>query len=100
MQPELIIFSIPLAGIMLGFFGVWTGHKQKMIKLQIQAAEAAKGAARQTPERSREVQDLQERVRVLERIVTDGGYDLANRIEALRDERHAVERRAEAERLS
>jgi hypothetical protein len=42
-------------------------------------------------------------VRVLERIVTDGGYDLANKIEALRDERstpRAIEQTAEAERLS
>ena len=31
--------------------------------------------------------ELEDRVRVLERIVTDGGYDLASKIEALRDER-------------
>ena len=31
--------------------------------------------------------DLEERVRVLERIVTDKGYDVASQIEALRDAR-------------
>jgi uncharacterized protein with GYD domain len=33
------------------------------------------------------IEELEDRVRVLERIVTDGGYDLAHKIEALRDER-------------
>ncbi|MEC7160497.1 MAG: hypothetical protein VXW57_01650, partial [Pseudomonadota bacterium] len=33
------------------------------------------------------VQDLEDRVRVLERIVTDRGYDVATQIEALRDQR-------------
>ena len=81
------VFVIPIMGIGLGFFGVWTAHKQKMVKLQIQLAEAARKSGPQTPEQSREVRDLQERVRVLERIVTDGGYDLASQIEALRDQR-------------
>jgi hypothetical protein len=94
---------IPILGISLGFFGVWTHHQQKMIKLRIQEAEAARGAGRTSPESAREVAELRERVKVLERIVTDGGYDLATRIEALRDERAlpaATEARAEAERLS
>jgi hypothetical protein len=102
MEPEIIIFTIPILGILLGFFGVWTHHRQKMIRLQIQAATAAKAPGGQAPEQAREVKELQERVRVLERIVTDGGYDLATRIEALRDERtmpSVTERAAEAERL-
>ena len=50
-----------------------------------------------------ELKTVHDRVAVLERIVTDGGYDLATRIEALRDERPlpaAIEARAETERLS
>ena len=35
----------------------------------------------------KKLEEVEERVRVLERIVTDGGYDLAHKIEALRDER-------------
>ena len=92
---------IPILGISLGFFAVWTDHKRKLVKLQVQAA-TAKAASMAPPEQTREVRELQERVRVLERIVTDGGYDLATRIEALRDERpmpSAIERVAEAERL-
>lgn len=78
---------IPILGITLGFFAVWTQHRQKMIKLRIQELTAAKDASGIAPEQAREVNELRERVRVLERIVTDGGYDLAHKIEALRDER-------------
>lgn len=35
--------------------------------------------------------ELEDRVRVLERIVTDGGYDVATQIEALRDTRKVEE---------
>ena len=41
--------------------------------------------------------ELEERVAVLERIVTDRGYDVATQIEALRDQRR-VEERLEARR--
>jgi len=78
---------IPILGISLGFFGVWTSHQQKMIKLRIQEANALRDTGGRPPEQAREVAELRERVKVLERIVTDGGYDLATRIEALRDER-------------
>jgi hypothetical protein len=93
---------IPILGISLGFFGVWTHHQQKMIKLRIQEAGALKAVGGIAPEQSREIGELRERVKVLERIVTDGGYDLAHKIEALRDERTAarIEAPAEAERLS
>ena len=90
---------IPILGISLGFFAVWTQHRQKMIKLRIQELDAANDARGAAPERAHEVNELQERVRVLERIVTDGGYDLATKIEALRDERVTEQRRETRERL-
>ena len=49
-----------------------------------------------------EVERLEQRVRVLERIVTDGGYTLASQIEALRDDRRVEPRiavRQEEERI-
>ena len=39
---------------------------------------------------------LEQRMRVLERIVTDRGYDVATQIEALRDERRLEEATGEA----
>ena len=67
-------FTIPL-------FIFWTKHQRKMAELQLQAAaeKAAQYANRST--------ELEDRVRVLERIVTDKGYDVAAQIEALRDAR-------------
>src|SRR5690606_36133762 len=95
MDPAVIGVFIPILaivmGISLGFFGVWTQHKQKLAKLQV---EAAKASGLNSQERVREIRDLQERVRVLERIVTDGGYDLATQIEALRDQQAVEDGRA------
>ena len=102
MDPAILGIMIPFVGMGLGFFALATHHKQKMVKLRIQEIEAAKNVGGIAPEQAREVKELQERVRVLERIVTDGGYDLASKIEALRDERampRAIEQ-AEAEPLS
>jgi hypothetical protein len=103
MDPAILGIMIPFVGMGLGFFAVWTHHRQKMVRLRIQEIAAAKDAGGISPEKAREVKELQERVRVLERIVTDGGYDLATKIEALRDEQplpRAIERPVETEQLS
>ncbi len=72
---------IPLAPFLLGGFAIWTRHNRKIAELQVQAtAEKAAQYASHSAE-------LEERVRVLERIVTDRGYDIATQIEALRDAR-------------
>jgi hypothetical protein len=106
MDPAIIGVFIPILaiglGIPLAFYGVWIGHKQKMAKYDLEALKHSAGSSELTAQQASQIQELQERVQVLERIVTDGGYDLATRIEALRDERPlpgATEARAE-ERLS
>ena len=88
---------IPILGISLGFFGVWTHHQQRMIKLRIQEAGALRGGGGLSPERAREVEELGERVKVLERIVTDSGYSVAAEIEALSHDREAAPQPAERE---
>lgn len=77
---------IPLAPFIIGGLAIWTKHQRKLAELHIQAT-AEKAA--QYASHSRE---LEERVRVLERIVTDGGYDVAVQIEALRDTRATLAR--------
>lgn len=77
---------IPLMGIGLGFFGVWTHHKQKVEK--IRAVSAAKLVEKGGPA-SEKIARLEDRVAVLERIVTDSGYNVSAQIEALRDVRRA-----------
>ncbi len=80
MGVEYFVFMIPLAGIALAAFGVWTKHREKIMIMQsvISAVKAAQYAVKN--------EQLEQRVRVLERIVTDKGADLANEIEDLRDE--------------
>lgn len=77
-----IVVGIPvLAGVGGDMFKRWLRHKEAMAQaLNAQTAEKAAQYAAHT-------ERLEERVRVLERIVTDRGHDLANEIELLRDER-------------
>ena len=84
---DYIWILIPLAPFIIGGFAIWTKHQQKLAELQFQATaeKAAQYAANN--------QELEDRVRVLERIVTDGGYDVATQIEALRDQRRVEDQR-------
>lgn len=72
---------VPLAPFIMVAFIVWTKHQSNLAELQVRdtAETAAQYASRN--------QELEDRVRVLERIVTDKGYDVATQIEALRDAR-------------
>lgn len=72
---------IPLAPFLLGGFAIWMRHQRRLVELQ---AQDSSGAAAHYAARN---QELEDRVRVLERIVTDKGYDVATQIEALRDAR-------------
>jgi IS5 family transposase len=72
---------IPLAPFLLGGFALWTRHQSKMAEAQIKAT------AENSAQYASHTRELEERVRVLERIVTDKGYDVASQIEALRDAR-------------
>ena len=72
---------VPLAPFIMVAFIVWTKHQSKLAEIQVRnTAESAAQYASRT-------QELEDRVRVLERIVTDKGYDVATQIEALRDAR-------------
>ena len=77
----LIVLAIVIIGCALEGFRVWTVHKEKMATaLNAQAAEKAAQYAAGS-------ERLEQRVRVLERIATDRGGDIALEIEALRDAR-------------
>jgi len=78
---ELIGLLVPLSAMLIAGLAIWSKHQRQMAEIQLQAtAEKAAQYASHTTE-------LEERVRVLERIVTDKGYDVATQIEALRDAR-------------
>ena len=82
---DIIWILVPLAPFIMVSFIVWTKHQQKIAEMQVHttadltAEKAAQYASHSTA--------LEDRVRVLERIVTDKGYDVATQIEALRDAR-------------
>lgn len=72
--------SIPLL-VVLGVFIVrpWLAHKER--RMQLEATMVAEKAAQYAAQTER----LEQRVRVLERIITDRGVDLSHAIEQLRD---------------
>ena len=72
---------IPILGILTGMLAVWTRHQRSMAELGARGGNAADAAS------SIRIDELEDRLRVLERIITDKGYDVATQIEALRDER-------------
>lgn len=80
---------IPILGILCGLVAIvgrvwvhpWLKFKQR--QLELQGAQTAEKAAQYAAHTDR----LEQRVRVLERIVTDKGIDLSDEIERLRDNR-------------
>ena len=80
---------IPILGVLCGMLAIiggvwikpWLRLRERQLELQSQhtAEKAAQYAAH--------TERLEQRVRVLERIVTDKGIDLADEIERLRDDR-------------
>ncbi|KLE33898.1 hypothetical protein [Aurantiacibacter luteus] len=81
---------IPILGIIMVIMIVITTNKRKLEEKRMAYEERRHAAAPKAPDTSAEkarIADLEDRVRVLERIVTDRGYDLADQIEALRDQR-------------
>jgi len=82
------IAFVAFAGVLIGVlivigesFKRWVAYKQRKLELEAEARRTALG------ERSDREEILEERVRVLERIATDRGQDIAHQIESLRDER-------------
>ncbi|MGE5952234.1 MAG: hypothetical protein ACM308_01225 [Qipengyuania vulgaris] len=76
---------IPIIALMIPIVAIWTKHQQKIAEMNVETT--AKATAEKAAQYASHVQDLEDRVRVLERIVTDKGYDVATQIEALRDQR-------------
>ena len=79
----IMIGSVALVVIVLSMaqdtFQAWLKHKEKQMELM------ANKTAEQAAQYAAKAQKLEARVRVLERIATDRGSDLAMQIEDLRD---------------
>ncbi|WP_260924047.1 hypothetical protein [Novosphingobium sp. 9] len=77
-DPDLLV---PIFALSIPIVAIWTRHQRRMA--EIQANTTAEKAALYATSNAQ----LEERVRILERIITDNGYDTALQIEALRDKR-------------
>jgi hypothetical protein len=72
---------------------VWVRSHARLEEKRI--AATAQNSAEKAAQYASRITEMEDRIRVLERIVTDGGYDVASQIEALRDTRK-VEAQLEA----
>ncbi|MEM1052759.1 MAG: hypothetical protein AAGI28_11755 [Pseudomonadota bacterium] len=85
MEGDFLAFIAAMTIIILAF-GTFAGERSrrhKISRLELEARIAEAKAAEQSADK--EVQaHLEDRVRVLERIVTDGGHRLSNEIDNLR----------------
>ncbi|WP_421839194.1 hypothetical protein [Novosphingobium sp.] len=79
MDNGTLALMIPVLALIIPIIAIWTSHQQKIEKIRSDAlGEVGNQAAARAAA-------LEERVRVLEAIVTDKSYDVASQIEALRD---------------
>ena len=74
------VSAIPAVAIPIT--AIWIKHRETLARIEAENNVVRTG-------------DLEDRMKVIERIVTDRGYDVATQIEALRDQRQ-VEARLEA----
>ncbi len=78
MDNGTLALLIPVLALLIPIIAIWTTHQHRIEQLRAGTLTEsnAQAAAR--------AQALEERVRVLEAIVTDKSYDVAAQIEALR----------------
>lgn len=88
--PEAVAFSSLIIGLICGS-GIWLSayqsrlkNRERELELHARIAEAEASGSRS------ELNQLEQRTRVLERIATDNKTKLANQIEALRFEKDEV----------
>src|SRR6478735_7619818 len=86
------VFLVPFAPFMFVLGIIYLNNRRKLEEKRIAARMTSQVDSHALRERDGRIDELENRVRVLERIVTDGGYDLAHKIEALRDERPLSQR--------
>ncbi|PXW75114.1 hypothetical protein C7451_10783 [Blastomonas natatoria] len=78
---DALLVLIPLAPFMLGGLAIWTRHQRKTLELQLELAKAQAVARPPADDR------IEQRLRTLERIITDNrtGDALSREIEDLRE---------------
>jgi len=95
-DPGVIAVFIPIIALSIPIVAIWTKHQQKIAEMNM--GSVAQDTAERAAQYASKVQELEDRVRILERIVTDKGYDVASQIEALRDQRRVEDLLEESRR--
>ena len=80
---------VPLAPFLMVVGIVWVKSHARLEEKRI--AATAENSAEKAAQYASRITEMEDRIRVLERIVTDGGYNVASQIEALRDTRKVEE---------
>lgn len=81
---------IPLAPFLMVIGIVWVRSQAKLEEKRI--AATAENSAEKAAQYASRITEMEDRIQVLERIVTDRGYNVATQIEALRDARQIDEK--------
>ena len=81
----ILALLIPIVALSIPIVAIWTTHQRKLAEMGLETTAAS--TAEKAAQYASQIQRLEDRVQVLERIVTDKGYDVATQIEALRDSR-------------
>ena len=82
----VVVLLITILGMAYSAYENRLKFKQRQLELEAGKANSGDDASAQT------IAELEKRVRVLERIATDRGQDVAAQIEALRDQRMVEDR--------
>lgn len=85
----ILALMIPLAPFIMVVAIVWIANQRKLEEKRLNATAAM--TAEEAVRHATRIAELEDRIKVLERIVTDRGYDVATQIEALRDQRRVEE---------
>ena len=82
-------FLIPVMGIIMGvsipITAIKLKHRERIEQMRLAAAHSGSRDGGQDSRQAARIEELEDRMAVLERIVTDSGINVAAQIEALRD---------------
>jgi hypothetical protein len=85
MNPDTLVLLIPMFAMCIPIMAIWTKHQRQLEQMRSQSNSEL------TAQFMAQNHRLEERVRVLERILTDRSTDLAHQIDALRAEDGAAD---------
>lgn len=74
----ILALTIPIMVMSIPLLAIWTKHQRRMVELAAMRPQ-------QTPETIARLERIEQRLQVLERIVTDKSSGLASEIDRLRD---------------